>query len=96
MKKMKSLLEELKTNVNDLFGKAEDGQTVQKLGAINKMFEDAEKEREESEKEYSDLLTNYKDAVIHGGYKPAAGDDGGQEFDPDAALANALEKYAIK
>lgn len=69
-------LEELKALVADAFNKATDKAEIDRNAQILKKFDEVTKEQQDSQKEYTDLLTSYKDVVLHTSVKPSSTDNG--------------------
>lgn len=86
---MPNKLEELKQFVANLFDAATDKTIIEKSAVVNQKIEEIAKEQDEREKEYRELLRDYKDAVLHTSFKPNPGDNSGGvpgSFDPEAAF----------
>ena len=82
-------LEELKKYVADLFGAATDKTIIEKSAVVSQKIEEVEQEQNQLRSDYSALLKDYKDVVLHSSFKPSGGDNSGgvpNSFDPDAAF----------
>lgn len=82
-------LEELKQFVAQLFDAATDKTIIEKSAVVNQKIEEIAQEQELKEKDYRELLKDYKDAVLHTSFKPNPGDNSGGvpgSFDPEATF----------
>lgn len=82
-------LDELKQFVAQLFDAATDKTIIEKSAVVNQKIDEIAKEQETKDKEYRELLKDYKDAVLHTSFKPNPGDNSGGvpgSFDPEAAF----------
>ena len=92
MKKQKvSKLDELRSLINAAFENATEADTIKQVGAIQSKLDEVADAQSQQEKEYTELLTNYKDAVLHGNYdiKKGAGDPE-PVFDLEVAFKQAF------
>lgn len=86
---MPNKLEELKQFVANLFDAATDKTIIEKSAVVSQKIEEIAQEQDEREKQYRELLRDYKDAVLHTSFKPNPGDNSGGvpgSFDPEAAF----------
>ena len=86
---MPNKLDELKQFVAQLFDAATDKTIIEKSAVVNQKIEEIAKEQETKDKEYRELLKDYKDAVLHTSFKPGPGDNSGGvpgSFDPEATF----------
>lgn len=58
-------IDEIKASIGELFKSVNDPETLKKLGSFDKQCDDANSAVLKKDKEYTDLLNNYKDVVIH-------------------------------
>ena len=62
-------LTELRNIVADLFSTATDKTTIEKSAIFNQKLNELEADTKAKEKEYNDLLKDYKDVVLHSSFK---------------------------
>lgn len=87
--------EELRNHMAALFEKCTDKETISQLGVINNTIEQIEAETKAKDEEYTSLLKDYKDVVLHSSFKPQSNVDatqGSTEFNPDQFIADFLAK----
>lgn len=95
-----SKLDELRNYVAKLFENATDADIIKSVGAVTSKIDEISAEHEQKDKEYNDLLKDYKDVVIHSVVKPEKGYtdtcDGPAAFNADEAFARAMSEFAGK
>ncbi len=64
-----SKLQELQQLVAEMFQSCEDKETIQKAAVVNNKMDEAIAEEEKRQSDYKQLLNDYKDVVLHSGFK---------------------------
>lgn len=82
-------LTELRNIVADLFSTATDKTTIEKSAIFNQKLNELEADTKAKEKEYNDLLKDYKDVVLHSSFKDKHTDNNvpsSNSFDGDSFI----------
>lgn len=87
-----SKLDELRGLISDLFDNAEDQEIIKQVGAVNAKLDEMQVEQSQAAADYKSLLDDYKDSVLHGGYKTQKHtEDPVAEWDADKAFREAFK-----
>lgn len=82
-------LEELRNHVAELFKNATEPDIIKQSAVVEQKIKEAEEEQTKLQTDYTKLLGDYKDVVLHTSFKPNSADTGNGvpgAFDPDAAF----------
>lgn len=98
---MSQKLTDLKNMVAKMFENAESKEDVDNLAKFNSLASEVEEEVNNLEKSNKELLTSYKDVVMHSSYKPskqpqATPEPKGKAPDFESALKDFMEVEAAK
>lgn len=74
-------LEELRSFVSSMFDKCTDTEMIKQSAIIGQKINELEEEQTKQQSEYKELLTDYKDMVLHSSYKPKANETIGQQVE---------------
>ena len=85
-------LQELKDHVAKLFAAATDPEIIKNAAVVDQKIKEVEEEQKKQQEDYTKLLGDYKDVVLHSSFKPNEQVDNNTgapsgTFDADAAFA---------
>ena len=92
-----SKTEELRDYIAQLFGSSTDKAVIENAAVVSNKIDEIEAEKKASDENFSKLLSDYKDVVLHSSFKPANPADKGAErpstsFDVNQSFEAALKQ----
>lgn len=96
-----SKLDELREHVAKLFANATDKSVIEQAAVVSNKIDEIAVEQKQQTDDYSKLLNDYKDVVIHSSFKPLNSSDKGADipmtsFNETEAFESALKSVMEK